>query len=163
MDAVLCRKKKKSTGLQTIKNDSGDAFSSITTNEDLNNEATLRIESMAECLDGDVEDSLSLYLQSPGFHNELPSLLQSREGNSGTERGSETQGPVGTRPVGLLISTLNTSSSSTSPQDDVLPSSLFAFLLSMSNDVYVIVPDTSACDSLSALSVICCELSSPGQ
>lgn len=177
VDVVLCQRRgyvqssgrnSKSTSTSTSTTDNGIGY--VDVDVDVND--VLPIESMEECLAEEVEDSLSLHLHSPSFHNDLPAHLMSGLAAGG---GGEEEGPVGGKPVAVLISTLNPSSSSTSSSSsatlnvgdrgedlDLLQSSLLSYLLSMSNDVYVIVPDTSVCDSLSAISVTCCALSSPG-
>ena len=135
-------------------------------------DAHYAMESMESCLEAEVEDSLALHLRSASFHNDLPALLTS-EGDSPIERAAGREGagayeaPVGARPVCLLISTLNPSSPGLSAQNReemlALQSSLFSYVMGMSNDLYVIVPETSVCDLLSAISITCCALSSPGE
>jgi hypothetical protein len=131
----------------------------------------LPIKSMEECLLSLVEDSLSLHLRSPSANNDLPAMLVGEDsaGLAEGEAGTHTQ--PGRSPVGLLISTLDpglgsdSGSGSGSSREDVLAleTSLLSYMLGMSSDVYIIVPHTSVCASLSALSIMCCPLTAPGR
>lgn len=136
VDVALCRRERNIT---TVTSRAHDAM-------------VQPIVSMEECvMSGSVEDLVRIHLRSPGFHDNLPALLSGPDGLEGAH-------------TCLLISTLDPTSTeeNDSKESRTLQSSLLGYLMSLSSDVYVMVPHTSVCASLSAVSVICCTLHAPG-
>jgi hypothetical protein len=148
-----------------------------------------RVANMAECLllENHLNDKLELHLRSASYNNKLISALvredvmdelTSGNGNgsgsgsgSGNGSGSGSGNDQHLKPVGLLISTLGRGQYNMSDEGqghgddyvDELRSSLFSYFLSFSNHVYILVPDSSVCETLSAISITCCSLDAAGK
>ena len=103
-----------------------------------------------DCLDNYIEDSQSLFVHSPSFDNYLATELSGH---------NKTQALT----VGVLVSTLDAYRYPNDSEAVELQFSLVSYMLSMSSNIYMIVPNRSMCNLISAISLTCCSFLAPGE
>lgn len=131
------------------------------------------ITNMRECLNEHVEDSITLYLKSPSFNNNMTKMLMRKDDlyviDQEVDLSKEEEEKINfnyQKPVGLLISTLDGrryKQNKIAYQNAMkVQDSLLSYFLSFSNNVYILVPDYTDCLNVFGISVTCCSLNTSG-